>query len=69
MDEWTADVLRLEIMGGESFYMKESKRFVDILIDTGRSKKIALTLSTNGTIADKDFLDKMAKNSKTWHLV
>lgn len=64
MDEWTADVLRLEIMGGEPFYMKEFKRFVDILIDTGRSKKIALTLSTNGTIADKDFLDKMAKNFK-----
>ena len=64
MDEWTSEVLRLEIMGGEPFYMKEFKRFVDILIETGRSKKIALTLSTNGTIADKNFLDKMAKNFK-----
>jgi len=64
MDEWTHDVMRLEIMGGEPFYMKEFKKFVDYLIDTGRSKKIALTLSTNGTIADKEFLDKMAKNFK-----
>lgn len=64
MDRWTEHVLRLEIMGGEPFYMKEFKKFVDFLIDTGRSKNIALTLSTNGTIADKNFLDKMAKNFK-----
>lgn len=62
MDNWTKDILRLEIMGGEPFYMKEFKKFVDFLIDTGRSKNIALTLSTNGTIADRTFLDKMVKN-------
>ena len=62
MDDWTKDVMRMEIMGGEPFYMKEFKQFVDYLIDTGRSKNVALTLSTNGTIADKDFLDKMVKN-------
>ena len=64
LDEWTENVLRLEIMGGEPFYMKEFKKFVDFLIDTGRAKNIALTLSTNGTIADKNFLDKMARNFK-----
>lgn len=64
MDRWTEHVLRLEIMGGEPFYMKEFKKFVDFLIDSGRSKNIALTLSTNGTIADKKFLDKMARNFK-----
>jgi len=64
MDDWTKDVMRMEIMGGEPFYMKEFKQFVDYLIDTGRSKNVALTLSTNGTIADKDFLDKMVKNFK-----
>jgi hypothetical protein len=42
--------------------MKEFKQFVDYLIETGRSKNVALTLSTNGTIADRDFLAKMVAN-------
>jgi len=62
MDEWTEGVMRMEIMGGEPFYMKEFKQFVDYLIETGRSKNVALTLSTNGTIADRDFLAKMVAN-------
>lgn len=61
---WTKDLRRLEIMGGEPFYMKQFKEFVDYLIDNDRAKNINLTLSTNGTIADKNFLEKMAKNFK-----
>lgn len=64
IDIWTKDLRRLEIMGGEPFYMKQFKEFVDYLIDNDRAKNINLTLSTNGTIADKNFLEKMATNFK-----
>lgn len=64
MDDWIKDLRRLEIMGGEPFYMKEFKRFVEVLIEKDKAKDIALTLSTNGTIADKEFLDKIATNFK-----
>ena len=64
MDEWLPDVKRLEIMGGEPFYMKEFKRFVDKLINENHSQRISMTLSTNGTIADKMLLQKMVSNFK-----
>mgnify|MGYP003950747805 FL=1 len=65
MDEWLPDVRRLEIMGGEPFYMKEFKRFVDKLINENYAHKISMTLSTNGTIADKVLLQKMVSNFKS----
>ena len=63
-DEWTKDLQRLEIMGGEPFYVKEFKRFIDKLIELDKAKDITLSLSTNGTIADKIFLDKIVNNFK-----
>ena len=64
MDEWLPSVRRLEIMGGEPFYMKEFKRFIDKLINENYSQNISMTLSTNGTIADKVMLQKMVSNFK-----
>lgn len=64
MDEWTEGILRLEIMGGEPFYMKQFKNFANLLMDRGTSQRIAMTLSTNGTVADKVQLDRMANNFK-----
>lgn len=64
MDEWLPSIRRLEIMGGEPFYMKEFKRFIDKLINENYSQNISMTLSTNGTIADKILLQKMVSNFK-----
>ena len=64
MDDWLPGIRRLEIMGGEPFYMKEFKKFVDKLINENYSQNISMTLSTNGTIADPVFLQRMASNFK-----
>ena len=61
---WTKDLQRLEIMGGEPFYVKEFRRFVDKLIELDKAKDIVLSLSTNGTIVDKEFLEKICTNFK-----
>ena len=64
MDNWTKDILRLEIMGGEPFYMKQFRDFAQLLIDKDLAKNICLTLSTNGTVANKQLLESMASNFK-----
>ena len=62
IDNWSQNIKRLEIMGGEPFYMKEFKRLIERLIDNGTSKNISLNLSTNGTIYDHDLIDKILNN-------
>ena len=62
LDNWTNDILRLEIMGGEPFYMKQFREFAKLLIERKTSQRIALTLSTNGTVANKELLESMASN-------
>lgn len=64
LDNWTNDILRLEIMGGEPFYMKQFREFAKLLIERKTSQRIALTLSTNGTVANKELLESMASNFK-----
>jgi pyruvate-formate lyase-activating enzyme len=61
-DEWTANLGRIEIMGGEPFYVKEFRNFINNLVESGRSKHIEISLSTNGTILDKDFLETIIRN-------
>ena len=63
-DNWTTHLGRIEIMGGEPFYVKEFRNFINKLIESGRSQHIELSLSTNGTILDKDFLNKIINNFK-----
>ena len=62
MDEWLPYITQLEVMGGEPFYMKEFKKFVDIIIDKGVAKNIHLNTCTNGTFANKKFLKKLTDN-------
>jgi len=64
IDNWTNDILRLEIMGGEPFYMKQFREFARMLIEKKTSQRISLTLSTNGTIANTELLESMAANFK-----
>ena len=63
-DDWTSHLGRIEIMGGEPFYVKEFRNFINKLIDSNRSQHIELSLSTNGTILDKEFLNKIINNFK-----
>lgn len=65
IDEWIPHIKRLEIMGGEPFYVPEFREFVDILIEKNISKKISISFSTNGTIVDKDFIEKLINNFDT----
>ena len=51
-------------MGGEPFYMKQFRNFAKMLIEDKTSQRIAMTLSTNGTVANKDLLESMATNFK-----
>ena len=62
MDEWLPHITQLEIMGGEPFYMKEFKTFVDNIIERGVAKNIHLNTCTNGTFANKKFLKKLTDN-------
>ena len=64
LDNWTNDILRLEIMGGEPFYMKQFREFARLLIEKKTAQRISLTLSTNGTVANKELLESMATNFK-----
>ena len=64
MRNWTNDILRLEIMGGEPFYMKQFREFAKMLIENKTSQRISITLSTNSTVANKDLLESMATNFK-----
>jgi len=62
MDEWLPSITQLEVMGGEPFYMKEFKKFVDLIIEKDIAKNIHLNTCTNGTFADEVFLAKLLNN-------
>lgn len=62
LDEWSSTVRRLEIMGGEPFYMKEFETLIDRLIENGNSKNIMISMSSNGTIYKDEFVNKILEN-------
>lgn len=64
-DEWSAAVGRLEIMGGEPFYMKEFEILIDRLIENGSSKHITISMSSNGTIYKEELVNKILENFKS----
>lgn len=66
LDKWSKTVRRLEIMGGEPFYMKEFEILVDRLIENGESSHIHINGSSNGTIFKKSLNDKIMKNFKSF---
>ena len=65
LDDWSSTVKRLEIMGGEPFYMKEFHILIDKLIANGNSKHITLAMSTNGTIFNEKLCNKIRENFKS----
>ena len=63
--EWMNYVERLEIVGGEPFYINKWRQLWDELIDNGLSKKIKMDMSTNCTIYEGDVLQKLIDNFKS----
>lgn len=62
--EWYEGVQRLEVVGGEPFYVKQWHQIFNELIDLGKAKNITLNMSTNCTLFYGDLLEKMCKNFK-----
>jgi hypothetical protein len=62
---WYKGLTRLEIVGGEPFYVKQWHTILNELIDLGYSKKIDLTFSTNCTLFFPELLDRIADNFKS----
>ena len=63
-EEWSQTVGRLEIMGGEPFFMKEFEVLIDRLIDNGSSENITISMSSNGTIFNGPLIEKIINNFK-----
>jgi MoaA/NifB/PqqE/SkfB family radical SAM enzyme len=63
--EWMQHIQRLEVVGGEPFYISKWQTLWNELIDIGRSKDIVLDLSTNVTIDASYIINKLASNFKT----
>lgn len=64
-DDWMQHVKRLEVVGGEPFYISKWQTLWNELIDRGLSKNISLDMSTNATINGSDIIRTLADNFKT----
>jgi len=62
---WYTELTRLEIVGGEPFYVKQWHTILNELIDLDHSKRIDLTFSTNCTLFFPELLDRIADNFKS----
>lgn len=61
---WYAGLKRLEIVGGEPFYVKQWHQIWEELIEQGYAKNMSLNMSTNCTIIYPDMLRKLWRNFK-----
>ena len=64
-DEWLSYVKRLEIVGGEPFYISKWRQLWDELIAKGLSKDIKMDMSTNCTIYEEEVVQKLIDNFKS----
>lgn len=62
--EWMSFVKRLEIVGGEPFYIKQWKDLWQEMIELGYSKNIDMDMSTNCNIFDLESLELIITNFK-----
>lgn len=63
--DWYKDLTRLEVVGGEPFYVKQWHEIFHELIDQGYSKNIDITLTTNCTIFYPELIEKISDNFKS----
>lgn len=62
LENWVDKVKRLEIVGGEPFYIEKWKTILELLIEKGYSSKIDLAMSSNASIFNEELLTKICKN-------
>ena len=62
---WYKDLKRLEVVGGEPFYVKQWHTMIHELIDLKYSKNIDITMTTNCTLFYPELIEKMSKNFKS----
>ena len=62
--EWMQYVQRLEIVGGEPFYIKQWPELWQELVDGGYSQSIDMDMSSNGTIYGGEVLEKFIPHFK-----
>jgi MoaA/NifB/PqqE/SkfB family radical SAM enzyme len=60
--DWYKNLRRIEVVGGEPMYIKQWHKIFDELIETGRSKEIALDMSTNCNIILPELVQKWIDN-------
>lgn len=60
--EWMSNIKRLEIVGGEPFYINQWKEIWQEMINLGYSKNIDMDMSTNCNIFDIEALDLIIPN-------
>jgi organic radical activating enzyme len=65
IESWASKLKRLEIVGGEPFYVEKWTTILTYLIENGYSKNVDLAMSTNATIFNHDLLINMCDNFKT----
>jgi sulfatase maturation enzyme AslB (radical SAM superfamily) len=63
-DEWMSSLKRLEIVGGEPFYIKRWRILWDELIDQGLSKNIQMDMSSNATLYEGEVVENLIANFK-----
>lgn len=62
--EWMQYVQRLEIVGGEPFYIRQWSELWQELVEKGYSKQVTIDMSTNCTIYGGDVLEKFIPHFK-----
>ena len=63
--DWYRHLKRLEVVGGEPFYVKQWHTIFYELIDLGYSKNIDITMTTNCTLFYPELLEKLADNFRS----
>lgn len=59
--QWAADLIHLEITGGEPMASPENIKILELLIDSGRASFISILLNTNGTLYNNKFIKCLTK--------
>lgn len=62
--EWMSSLQRLEIVGGEPFYIKRWRILWDELISQGLSKNIQMDMSSNATLYEGEVVENLIANFK-----
>lgn len=60
--QWYHHLKRLEIVGGEPFFIKQWRQIWDELIELNLSKNITVDMSSNATLVYPEVVDKLCEN-------